>query len=80
MNQGDLMNLCFSCLIDGTGEHAPITLEDAAYTLQCWKDEGIDYDGLAPEAFMLAWNEVLEELSPVVAKTNVSDDSGNAAM
>jgi NAD-dependent dihydropyrimidine dehydrogenase PreA subunit len=31
MNQGDLMNLCFSCLIDGTGEHAPITLEEAAY-------------------------------------------------
>jgi len=39
-----------------------------------------NYDGLAPEAFMLAWNEVLEELSPVVAKTVGSDDSGNAAM
>ena len=63
MTTADIYNLAYSCLIDGTGYHEPITLEEAAYTLQCWKDEGIDYDGLAPEAFMLAWNEVLEELS-----------------
>ena len=80
MTTADIYNLAYSCLIDGTGYHEPITLEEAAYTLQCWKDEGIDYDGLTPEAFMLAWNEVLEKLSPVVAKTVGSDDSGNAAM
>ena len=76
MTTADIYNLAYSCLIDGTGYHEPITLEEAAYTLQCWKDEGIDYDGLAPEAFMLAWNDVLEELSPVVAKTNEDAYSG----
>ena len=62
MNQGDLMNLCFSCLIDGTGEHAPITLDEAAYTLQCWQEEGSELAdetaGLTAEAFMDAWNQV----------------------
>ena len=59
MNQGDLMNLCFSCLIDGTGEHAPITLEDAAYTLQCWQEEGCELaEDLTAEEFMDAWNHV----------------------
>ena len=62
MNQGDLMNLCYSCLIDGTGEHAPITLEEAAYTLQCWKEEGNELAeetaDLTAEEFMDAWNHV----------------------
>ena len=62
MKQGDLMNLCFSCLIDGGGEHVPITLDEAAYTLQCWQDEGLAMDGLTPEAFMMAWNNVLRQL------------------
>ena len=62
MKQGDLMNLCFSCLIDGTGEHAPITLEEAAYTLQCWQEEGGELAeetaDLTAEEFMDAWNHV----------------------
>ena len=62
MNQGDLMNLCFSCLIDGTGEHAPITLDEAAYTLQCWQEEGGELAeetaDLTAEGFMDAWNHV----------------------
>ena len=65
MKQGDLMNLCYSCLIDGCGEHKPITLAEASYTLQCWKVEGSEFmetDGLTPEAFMMAWNEVLQQL------------------
>ncbi len=62
MNQGDLMNLCFSCLIDGTGSHALITLDEAAYTLQCWQDEGGELArltaDLTAEEFMDAWNHV----------------------
>ena len=62
MNHGDLMNLCFSCLIDGTGEHAPITLEEAAYTLQCWQEEGNELaeetKDLTAQEFMDAWNHV----------------------
>ena len=56
------MNLCFSCLIDGCGVHTPITLEEAAYTLQCWKDEASeladDTAELTAEEFMNAWNRV----------------------
>ena len=67
----DLYNLAYSCLIDGCGEHKPITLAEASYTLQCWKAEGSEFmetDGLTPEAFMMAWNEVLEQLHQGVAK------------
>ena len=60
MNHDDLMNLCYSCLIDGTSEHRPITLEEAEYTLQAWKEEGDELaeetKGLAAEKFMNAWN------------------------
>ena len=62
MEHSDLMNLAYSCLIDQTGEHGYITLEDAAYTLECWREEGQE---LAEETrnlnaadFMRAWNEV----------------------
>ena len=62
MEHSDLMNLAYSCLIDQTGEHDYITLEDAAYTLECWREEGQE---LAEETrnlnaadFMRAWNEV----------------------
>ena len=62
MEQTDLINLAYSCLIDQTGEHGYITLEDAAYTLECWREEGQE---LAEETrnlnaadFMRAWNEV----------------------
>ena len=58
----DLMNLCFSCLIDGCGEHKPITYEEAAHTLQCWRDEGGELAqetaGVNTEEFMDAWNQV----------------------
>ena len=68
MKDSDLMNLCYSCLIDGTGEHNPITLEEAEYTLQCWREEGNelaeDTEGVSAERFMSAWNRVLSELSP----------------
>ncbi len=62
MNDGDLMNLCFSCLIDGTGEHKPITREEAEYTLKCWQEEGNELaeetEDLTAERFMDAWNQV----------------------
>ena len=62
MNHGDLMNLCYSCLIDGTGEHAPITLDEAAYTLRSWQEEGNELAeetaDLTPKEFMDAWNHV----------------------
>ena len=64
MQRGELMNLCYSCLIDGTGEHNPITMEEAEYTIDGWQGDGIDIDGLTPEALMSAWNEVLAQLTP----------------
>ena len=61
MTNEDLMNLCYSCLIDGTGEHKPITLEEAEYTLQAWKEEGNELEeetkGLTAYEFMTAWND-----------------------
>ena len=61
----DVYNLAYSCLIDGTGSHKPITLAEASYTLQCWQEEDSELmamDGLTPEAFMMAWNDVLKQL------------------
>ena len=62
MKQGDLMNLCYSCLIDGCGEHKPITLEEASYTLHCWQVEGGELAqetaDLTAEDFMDTWNHV----------------------
>lgn len=67
MKKAELMNLCYSCLIDGTGEHKLITLEEAEYTLKCWQDEGNELaeetKGLTAEEFMGAWNIVYTELS-----------------
>ena len=69
MKKDDLMNLCFSCLIDTCGEQAPITLEEAAYTLRCWQDEGNelaeDTKDLTADEFMKAWNAVYAELTGI---------------
>ena len=74
MKRNELMNLCYSCLIDGTGEHAPITLEDAAYTLRCWQGEGNELAqetaGLTAEEFMNAWNQVFRILHSRAVKEN----------
>ena len=67
-NTTDIYNLAYSCLIDGCGEHKLITLEEASYTLQCWQAEGseiMETDSLTPEAFMMAWNDVLKHLRHV---------------
>ena len=67
MKDNDLMNLCYSCLIDGCGEHKLITIEEAEYTLKCWQEEGKELaeetEGLTAERFMNAWNKVCSELS-----------------
>lgn len=66
MTQNDLANLCFSCLMDGSTDPAPITLDDAAYTLRCWREQGGELAAqtkdLTPEAFMTAWNNTLDML------------------
>ena len=63
MNDRDLMNLCFSFLIDGGTEKTPMTAEDAAYTLKQWQEEGgelaEDTKDLSPTRFADAWNTVL---------------------
>ncbi len=62
MRHNDLMNLCFSCLIDGCGEHRPITPDEAGYTLRCWREKGNELaeetEGLTAQEFADAWNEV----------------------
>lgn len=65
MKNDDLYNLCFSCLIDGCGEHQPITEEEAEYTLRCWKEEGCDLpelDGVSAKEFADIWNQVFYQL------------------
>ena len=63
---GEVWNLAYSGFIDGTSSHDPITLEEAAYTIKCWQEEGseiADIEGLTPETYMEAWNSVREQLS-----------------
>ena len=58
----DIYNMVYSCLIDGCGEHKPITLAEASYTLQCWQVEdgelAQETADLTAEEFMDAWNHV----------------------
>jgi len=80
MKREDLLNWCYSCLIDGGGEHEPITLDDAAYTLECWRTEDADVrkalEGVTPEAFMMAWNDVYYELHANAAAPAVDKPAG----
>ena len=68
MEDKELMNLCFSCLIDDCGEQKPITREEAEYTLRCWQEEGNELAeetaGLTADQFMNAWNQVYTYLHP----------------
>ena len=61
-----LSNLCFSCLMDGGTEKEPITLEDAAETLEAWRAEDPEIleglEDVTPEQFRQAWNETVEYL------------------
>lgn len=63
------MNLCYSCLIDGCGDHRFITVEEAEYTLRSWKEEGNELAhetaNLSADEFMKAWNSVYAELTGI---------------
>lgn len=76
MEKGELMNLCYSCLIDGCSEHKPITKEEAEYTLKCWQKEGNELASetadLSADEFMQAWNSVYAELSGI--KENIRNN------
>lgn len=67
MTSRDLDNFCFSCLIDGGTEHNPISIEEARYTLECWKEEdseiAADIAGLTPACLMRAWNAACKYLN-----------------
>lgn len=66
MTHDDLMNLCFCCLMDSTTAQEPITLDEAQYTLNCWREEGgelaEDTASLTADELMLAWNELYDTL------------------
>lgn len=61
----ELTNLVLSCLIDGGTEKKKITLDEAAYTLECWREEGNEiaeeFPDLTAEEFMTAWNSCVTE-------------------
>lgn len=67
MTYTDLLNFCFTALIDGGTDTAPITEEEAAYTLQCWQEEeneiAAETAGLTAEEFAAAWNETVAGLT-----------------
>ena len=45
-----------------TGERRPITEEEAEYTINAWKEEGIDVPkSLNPKNFVAYWNYILCE-------------------
>lgn len=57
----DVYNLAFSSFLNTCEDHTPMTVEEAAHTIEIWKEEGNDCDdiqGLTPEALSEAWNQV----------------------
>lgn len=62
-----LWNLCFSYCMDGGTEAEPITLQDAAETLQAWRAEDPEIleglEDVTPEQFQRAWNETVKQLN-----------------
>ena len=63
MSHAELMNIVFSCLMDGGSEKSPITESDARYTIECWKSEGIEWaNTITPKQFVDAWNDVIQEI------------------
>ena len=76
MEKSELMNLCYSCLIDGCDEYKPITKDEAEYTLKCWQEEenelAEETEGLTVDEFMKAWNAVYAEL--VGIKENIRNN------
>lgn len=64
----ELYNFCFCSLLDGGTDHTPLTLEDAAYNLECIREYGSELpEEVTPEMFMHAWNETIVYLDRVPA-------------
>lgn len=62
-----LYNLCFSFCMDGGTEAEPISLQDAAETLQAWRVEDPEIlAGAGPvpaELFQSIWNDTVNQLT-----------------
>ena len=59
----NLVNLAYSFIISGDTDDERMTVEMAAYTINEWRKEGnelADIEGLTPENFAAAWNEVYD--------------------
>ena len=56
----ELYNICFCALLDGGTDHTPMTLETAAYNLECMQADMDGFpEGITSEQFMTVWNETL---------------------
>ncbi len=65
MKNDELYNLCFSCLIDGGGEHMPMTEKEAADLISEWQEEGCELaevEGLNAADLSEVWNQVFYQL------------------
>lgn len=63
MYSSDLIN--FVAGLTYGADLAPITLEDAAYDIECWKEEDLLEDmpaDLTPESYCELWNKFCEEV------------------
>ena len=63
----ELINFCYSCIISGDSDDAPMTEADARYNMQAWRDEDEDLaellDGVSPCEFSNIYNQVLNEIN-----------------
>ena len=59
MNDTDIVAFVADCLYGCDPE--PMTVEDAEYTINCWKEEGIEDlpEGLTAETYAAAWNSLI---------------------
>ena len=62
MNKRDLMNLCYSAIIDGGNTKEPLTRETAIDTICNWIEEDILTEYIEPSYFARIYNSVLQEM------------------
>lgn len=54
-----VFNYVACCILDGSFDGQELSVEDAAYNLEFWREDGVEGPDITPEELSAAWNTVL---------------------